>query len=381
MSMKLSWAQKKRLQNRAFKEALTEERRAAKRERFDNSGTIQALNSEKEFLEQKIVNLGTEIKNLSSEVIFNLDQSISLNGKEGDVIKIDLSTSNGLSRFKRSLKRLLTTNGLDAEKVFEANNVAVKAAEVYYRNLAFQKAKFQDAQQKLASVEAKLRNPMKAHRRNFVKVSKANAFVLKYDNAHAPAATARAQRAKVRKFNQGKKVFLEVYGNGKLPVDVAIDETAESPATTEFVAKVAQLNGAEIDAPVVSCNIFAAYKVAKARAGAAVRTAKKTVKKATAKVAKALTTQQKIALRKAKATAKAFETEVNASKARTKAFIKDALAFFKKQAGFEEALEVLGYKVGPKALKGLEALADLMGYAVLKADGVPVGYTEVTNLR
>lgn len=286
-----------------------------------------------------------------------------------------MAVYNGLSRFKRSLKRLLVNNGLDAEKAFEANQKAVKAAEVYYRTLAFQKAKLQDAQQKLASVEKKLTNPMKAHRRNFVRVSKANAFVLKYDNAHEPAATARAQRAKVRKFNQGKKVFLEVYGSNKLPSSIGVD------ATDEFAAKVAQLNGAEIDAPVVSCNIFAAYKVAKARAGAAVKTAKKAVKKATAKVAKALTTQQKIALRKANKTAQAVEAKANASKAKTKAFIKDAIAFFKKEAGFQEALEILGYKVGPKALKGLEALADLMGYGVLKIDGTPIDLVEVANLK
>ena len=394
--MKLSWAQKVRLQKKEREKALEElkqelkdNRIAEKRERLNNSFVCQTLNSEKESLENVINNATAEIEKLSSKVKFTLEESISLTNKKGEVVEgkklnIDLSCYSGLSRFKRSLKRLLKNNGLDAEKAFKANNAAIIAAEVYYRSLVFQKAKIQDAEQKLASVEKKMENPMKAHRMHMVKVAKANSWVLKYDGAHEPAATARAQRRRISKFNRGKKVFLEIYGDGKLPVDVATDSAAENPATAEFVAKVAQLNGAEIDAPALSGKIFATYKAVKAHVAATAKRSckatKKAVKKTAAKVAKTLTTQQKIALRKAKATTQAQKAKAEATTKATKTFVKDAIAFFKKQAGFEDALEVLGYKVGPKALKGLEALADLMGYGVLKVEGTPIDLVEVASL-
>lgn len=86
--MKLSWAQKKRLKTRAAKKAAQNKRAAAKHERLNEySYIVKTLNSEKESLEQKIVNLTAEIQNLSSNIEFTLEESISLTNKKGEVVE------------------------------------------------------------------------------------------------------------------------------------------------------------------------------------------------------------------------------------------------------------------------------------------------------
>ena len=367
MSCKLNWvltpfkkaAAKKAVALAAAKKAVATKRAAEKRARFNDSNVVKNLVAEKCNLEEKLNTIEAKIEGFNKNIIsISLGQGeIEIENKDvtflGNTINIEVFQKENFSRFKRSLKRLLERNNLNAAEVFEMNNIELEKANKVYTELAFLKASIQKIEQEIVSLQKRIDNPAKAHRKQMILESKANSFVCHYHTAQ-PATNARARRARLRKFNQGKTAFLEVYGNLN-PVQVKIE------ATAEFTAKVCQLNGAPL--PAAAAKSLAAKKEAAAERAAVKKVAaeKAALKPAVKKAAKKLTTAAK------KAAAKLVAAKAAAEKA-VKEFIAESLKELLADEYCSLAFQELGYKNGPRSLKGIERLAKALGKTILRIE-------------
>lgn len=342
---KLSYVERIHVKKAAAKKAASDKRAAEKRARYNNSKVMNNLVAERRNLEEKLNNIETKIQGFNKNIItISLGQGeieIVVNGvtKKGNTIIAEIAAVSGFSRFKRSLKRLLKNNGLDAEKVFEMNESEINKAGKIYMELAFLKREAQKIEQKIVSVQQRINNPAKAHRKRMILESKANSFVIHFDRAHEPAPNARAERARLKKFNKGKEIFLEVYGT-QSPSDLDIETTAE------FADKVAQLNGAEV------------IETSEMKQKRRERTAFQKLVQSYNLSNYSLQALRRRAIQKAKLIVASF--------------VRKATSFLKLEPNYQEALQALGYKRSPRTLRSFEFLASFMGHSIRFVDSVPV---------
>lgn len=341
---KSTYAERIRIKKAAAKKAAAKKRAAEKRARFVGSNAMRNLVAEKCSLENKKDQVEAKIEGFNKGTIeINLGKQVEIeaNGvvQKGNAIIIEIAAASGLSRFKRSLKRLLNKNGLNTEEVFEINKEELEKAGKIYTELAYLKREAEKLQQEIISLQKRIDNPAKDHKKRMILESKANSFVCHFDRAHEPAANARAERARLRKFNRGKEIFLEVYGT-QSPSDLDIETTAE------FADKVAQLNGAEV------------IETSEMKQERKERTALQKLVKSYNLKGYSLQALRRRAIEKAKLVVANF--------------IKKATNFLKLEPNYQEALQALGYKRSPRSLKSFEFLASFMGHTIRFMDSVPV---------